>query len=296
MQTYSDFFKTLHDETSPTGFLGRGTHYSVLRAVVFHDLMGKPLTKGQFADFAVIWDEDHDIRVMDPIEEIYRRGLLLSFLIFGERKGTFTAILADEFQFLDLEINPAFLKRVEDLELSSRSINSLRTENIVYIGDLVQRSEAEMFRIQHLGRKSLDEITEALSQMGLALGVEVPGWPPKNIEELISDTARLKFLETEIDTICQSLDDPWPSEVVAIGSEENPIIDDDDEKVTLYLKTLEMLWQLGIRVKQPKEPAPLAAKPPRRVFDILKRPANADGTPPGWTADPSEADRDPAFE
>jgi hypothetical protein len=76
MQTYSDFFKTLHDETSPTGYLGRGTHHSVLRALVFHDPMGKPLPEGQFADFAVIWDEDHDTRVMEPIEEIYRRGLV----------------------------------------------------------------------------------------------------------------------------------------------------------------------------------------------------------------------------
>jgi hypothetical protein len=91
MQTYSAFFKTLHDETGPTGYLGRGTHYSVLRAVVFHAPNGAHLPEGQFADFAVIWDEDHDVRVIRPIEEIYRRGLLSSFLMFGEQRGLFTA-------------------------------------------------------------------------------------------------------------------------------------------------------------------------------------------------------------
>jgi hypothetical protein len=76
MRSYSDFFKTLHDETGPTGYLGRGTHYSVLRAIVFHDPSGRVLPQGQFADFAVIWDEDHDTRVMKPIEEIYRRATI----------------------------------------------------------------------------------------------------------------------------------------------------------------------------------------------------------------------------
>jgi hypothetical protein len=124
-----------------------------------------------------------------------------------------------------------------------------------------------------------------------AFGVEVPGW-----QGLVQHRARIAFLKTEINAICQSLNDPWPSEVAAIGSAKNPIISDEPERVSLYIKTLEMLWQLGIRARRPKEPAPLAAKPPRRVFDLLKRPANADGTLPGWTIDPSEADRDPALE
>ena len=96
MRTYSDFFKTIYDETSPTGYLGQGTHYSVFRAVVFHDQNGRPLSEGQFADFAVIWDEDRDERVLEPIEKIYRRGLLSSFLMFGERKAGFTAVLSDK--------------------------------------------------------------------------------------------------------------------------------------------------------------------------------------------------------
>src|SRR5450631_3959398 len=95
MKKYSDFFQTLHDEQSPTGHLGRGTHYSVLRAVVFHDAVGRRLFNAKFADFAVIWDEDHDDRVIEPIERIYRSGLLSMFLMFGERKGCFTAVRAN---------------------------------------------------------------------------------------------------------------------------------------------------------------------------------------------------------
>src|SRR5258708_2028838 len=84
----------------------------------------------------------------------------------------------------DLAFNPAFLKKVDELELSVRSVNCLKNDNIVYIGDLVQKSEAEMLRTPNFGRKSLNEIKEVLAQMGLHLGMEVPGWPPENIDEL----------------------------------------------------------------------------------------------------------------
>jgi DNA-directed RNA polymerase subunit alpha len=84
----------------------------------------------------------------------------------------------------DLAFNPAFLKKVDELELSVRSANCLKNDNITYIGDLVQKTEAEMLRTPNFGRKSLNEIKEVLVQMGLHLGMEVPGWPPENIEEL----------------------------------------------------------------------------------------------------------------
>jgi DNA-directed RNA polymerase subunit alpha len=84
----------------------------------------------------------------------------------------------------ELAFNPAFLKKVDELELSVRSANCLKNDNIVYIGDLVQKTEAEMLRTPNFGRKSLNEIKEVLAQMGLHLGMEVTGWPPENIEEL----------------------------------------------------------------------------------------------------------------
>lgn len=82
------------------------------------------------------------------------------------------------------EINRNLLRKVDELELSVRSANCLKNDNIVYIGDLIQKTEAEMLRTPNFGRKSLNEIKEVLSQMGLRLGMEVPGWPPDNIDDL----------------------------------------------------------------------------------------------------------------
>ncbi len=84
----------------------------------------------------------------------------------------------------ELAFNPALLKKVDELELSVRSANCLKNDNIVYIGDLIQKTEADMLRTPNFGRKSLNEIKEVLAQMGLHLGMDVAGWPPDNIDEL----------------------------------------------------------------------------------------------------------------
>ena len=85
----------------------------------------------------------------------------------------------------DLPFNKNLLRKVDELELSVRSANCLKNDNIVYIGDLVQRSEPEMLRTPNFGRKSLNEIREVLKVMGLELGMDVENWPPENIEELV---------------------------------------------------------------------------------------------------------------
>ena len=82
------------------------------------------------------------------------------------------------------EFNRNLLRKVDELELSVRSANCLKNDNIVYIGDLIQKTEAEMLRTPNFGRKSLNEIKEVLAQMGLHLGMEVPNWPPENIEDM----------------------------------------------------------------------------------------------------------------
>jgi DNA-directed RNA polymerase subunit alpha len=84
----------------------------------------------------------------------------------------------------ELPFNAALLKKVDELELSVRSANCLKNDNIVYIGDLIQKTEAEMLRTPNFGRKSLNEIKEVLAAMGLHLGMEVSNWPPDNIEDL----------------------------------------------------------------------------------------------------------------
>ena len=82
------------------------------------------------------------------------------------------------------EFNRNLLRKVDELELSVRSMNCLKNDNIIYIGDLVQKTEGEMLRTPNFGRKSLNEIKEVLSGMSLYLGMEIPNWPPDNIAEM----------------------------------------------------------------------------------------------------------------
>ena len=85
---------------------------------------------------------------------------------------------------ISLPFNINLLRKVDDLELSVRSMNCLKNDNVVYIGDLVQKTENEMLRTPNFGRKSLNEIKEILNHMGLSLGMHVEGWPVENIDEL----------------------------------------------------------------------------------------------------------------
>ena len=101
------------------------------------------------------------------------------FVNFEEPQQALTERVEDELPF-----NKNLLRKVDELELSVRSANCLKNDNIIYIGDLVQKTEAEMLRTPNFGRKSLNEIKEVLSQMGLHLGMEIDNWPPENIEEL----------------------------------------------------------------------------------------------------------------
>ena len=94
------------------------------------------------------------------------------------------AVQAVEVVHEDLEFNRNLLRKVDELELSVRSANCLKNDNIIYIGDLVQKTEAEMLRTPNFGRKSLNEIKEVLAQMGLHLGMEITSWPPENIEDM----------------------------------------------------------------------------------------------------------------
>ncbi len=102
------------------------------------------------------------------------------FVNFEEPQAAQTEERADN----ELEFNRNLLRKVDELELSVRSANCLKNDNIIYIGDLVQKTEAEMLRTPNFGRKSLNEIKEVLTQMGLHLGMEIPNWPPENIEDL----------------------------------------------------------------------------------------------------------------
>jgi len=109
--------------------------------------------------------------------------------IFQEQLGMFINFeepkeIEKKPQSTEPEFNKNLLKKVDELELSVRSMNCLKNDNIIYIGDLVQKTEPEMLRTPNFGRKSLNEIKEVLSAMSLYLGMEIPNWPPENIAEL----------------------------------------------------------------------------------------------------------------
>jgi len=104
---------------------------------------------------------------------------LSMFVNFEEPKETVAVEKPSEPEF-----NKNLLRKVDELELSVRSMNCLKNDNIIYIGDLVQKTEGEMLRTPNFGRKSLNEIKEVLNAMSLYLGMEIPNWPPENIAEL----------------------------------------------------------------------------------------------------------------
>lgn len=93
---YSRYLHLLYDQNGPVGDFGRGAHYSIMRAVCWHAPDLAPLSEAVLHDFAIIWDEDHDERIVPVIEKIYVAGLLAPILAIGERKGCLSVLVADE--------------------------------------------------------------------------------------------------------------------------------------------------------------------------------------------------------
>lgn len=115
-RTYSTLFCRLYDESAPIGSIGRGCHYSVFRSVEWLDVTRSQLELPEIHDFAVIWDEDPDTRVINVIERIYLAGLLSPIQFVGERKGFFTAIVAAKFYFWDDEQSTeAYVRALDDV-------------------------------------------------------------------------------------------------------------------------------------------------------------------------------------
>ncbi|MCS4307659.1 hypothetical protein M2404_001999 [Rheinheimera pacifica] len=111
---YSTLFSCIYDEQEPVGHLGRGTHYSVFRSVEWLDVTRTPINRPQIHDFSVIWDEDHDTRVIDVIESIYMAGLLSPIQFIGERKGMLTIIVAAKFYFSENTDIRDYVKQLQD--------------------------------------------------------------------------------------------------------------------------------------------------------------------------------------
>jgi len=119
---------------------------------------------------------------IEPEEAIrYAARILVDQLVvFADLKGTPVQVETPKAQ----QIDPILLRPVDDLELTVRSANCLKAENIYYIGDLIQRTETELLKTPNLGRKSLNEIKEVLASRGLTLGMRLENWPPVGLEKV----------------------------------------------------------------------------------------------------------------
>jgi DNA-directed RNA polymerase subunit alpha len=168
-------------EDAPIGLIAVDALYSPVKKVAYKV---ENTREGQVLDYDRLVIDVETNGAMSPEDSIAYAARILQdqldvFINFEETKAKKVEETRPELPF-----NPALLKRVEELELSVRSANCLKNDNIIYIGDLIQKTEAEMLRTPNFGRKSLNEIKEVLAQMGLHLGMEAPNWPPENIDEL----------------------------------------------------------------------------------------------------------------
>ncbi len=168
-------------EDAPIGLIPIDAIYSPVRKVSY-DV--QPTREGQVLDYDKLnlkLETDGSVTPDDAVAFAARilQDQLSIFVNFDEPEAAGRQEEGD-----GLEFNPLLLKKVDELELSVRSANCLKNDNIVYIGDLIQKTEAEMLRTPNFGRKSLNEIKSVLSGMGLHLGMDVEEWPPENIEYL----------------------------------------------------------------------------------------------------------------
>jgi DNA-directed RNA polymerase subunit alpha len=168
-------------EDAPIGLIPVDSLYSPVKKVSYRV---ENTREGQVLDYDKLTlsiETDGSVRADDAVAFAARilQDQLSIFVNFEEPEKETAEVAIPELAF-----NPALLKKVDELELSVRSANCLKNDNIVYIGDLIQKSEAEMLRTPNFGRKSLNEIKEVLAQMGLHLGMEVANWPPENIDDL----------------------------------------------------------------------------------------------------------------
>ena len=169
-------------EDAPIGLIGVDALYSPVKRVSYKV---ENTREGQVLDYDKLTLEVETDGTVKPDDAVAFAARILQdqFQIFINFEEAVEQRPAEDDK-PELDFNPALLRKVDELELSVRSANCLKNDNIVYIGDLIQKSEAEMLRTPNFGRKSLNEIKEVLAQMGLHLGMEAPNWPPENIEEL----------------------------------------------------------------------------------------------------------------
>ena len=167
---------TFDEQTRPIGRLQLDASFSPIRRVTYTVERARVEQRTDLDKLIIDIETNGTI---DAEEAIRRAGMILKnqLDVFVDLQGE------DEIGFgrAETQVDPILLRPVDELELTVRSANCLKAENINYIGDLVQRTEVELLRTPNLGKKSLTEIKEVLEQHGLALGMRLDNWPPPGL-------------------------------------------------------------------------------------------------------------------
>ena len=168
-------------EDAPLGLIPIDSLFSPVKKVSYTVENAREGKSLDYDKLVINIETDGSINAEDAVAYAARifQDQLSLFVNFDEPK-----VIEQKTTVAEPAFNKNLLKKVDELELSVRSMNCLKNDNIIYIGDLVQKSESEMLRTPNFGRKSLNEIKEVLTGMSLYLGMEIPNWPPDNIAEM----------------------------------------------------------------------------------------------------------------
>lgn len=168
------------DETRPVGSLLLDATFTPVTSVSYEVQKARVEQRTDFDKLIMTVATDNTI---DPQEAVR-----LAAEILRSQLANFVDLKAEECRATEAPVNedidPLLMRPVDDLELTVRSANCLKAENIFYIGDLVQRTEMELLKTPNLGKKSLTEIKEVLTIKGLSLGTNIPNWPPQNLKDV----------------------------------------------------------------------------------------------------------------
>ncbi len=169
--------RRLSEEETALGHLQLDASFSPVRKVAY-SVEAARVEQRTNLDKLVIDIETNG--TVDPEEAIRIAGSILKdqLSVFVNLEGSEEEVHEEP----ESQIDPILLRPVDDLELTVRSANCLKAENIYYIGDLIQRTEVELLKTPNLGKKSLTEIKDVLASYGLSLGMRLENWPPPNIE------------------------------------------------------------------------------------------------------------------
>jgi DNA-directed RNA polymerase subunit alpha len=171
-----DARETGEEETKPIGVLRLDASYSPLRRVSY-SVESTRVEQRTDLDKLILDLETNG--TLDPEEAIRRAATILQhqLAVFVDLDNESEQVVEEK----EDEVDPILIRPVDDLELTVRSANCLKAENIYYIGDLIQRTEVELLKTPNLGKKSLTEIKDVLASRGLSLGMRLENWPPANL-------------------------------------------------------------------------------------------------------------------